>query len=262
VNVLDFRERKAAGRKIVLATCYDYWSARLLDVSEVDCLLVGDSAAMVMHGLPSTLHATAELIALHTAAVSRGAPNKFLIADLPFPSFRLDRNAAMAVVDQLMKSGAQAVKLEGLAGHEEVIRHIVGSGVPVMGHLGLTPQAVHRLGGYRVQGRGTEGAQALLQDARRLEEVGCFSLVLEAVPSEAAARITAELEIPTIGIGAGNTVDGQVLVLQDLLGLSSGHTPRFVREFLNGRELIGQALDAFARAVRAGEFPGPGESYS
>jgi 3-methyl-2-oxobutanoate hydroxymethyltransferase len=260
-SVLDFAAAKAAGRKISMVTCYDASLARVLEATAVDCILVGDSAAMVMHGHTDTLAATVDLIAMHTAAVRRGAPSRFLIADLPFLSFRKGVPAALDAVAAMMRAGAQAVKLEGVAGHEDVITAITGSGVPVMGHLGLTPQSVNALAGYRVQGRSEDDAMRIIDEARRVEELGCFSLVLECVPSALASRITRSLTIPTIGIGAGIDCDGQVLVLQDLLGLSNGHRPKFLRTYLDGFGQVRDAVDRFDRDVKQGAFPAAAESY-
>jgi 3-methyl-2-oxobutanoate hydroxymethyltransferase len=260
-SVLDFAAAKAASRKISMVTCYDAALARVLEASRVDCILVGDSAAMVMHGHSDTLAATVELMAMHTAAVRRGAPSRFLIADLPFLSFRKGVPAALDAVAAMMRAGAQAVKLEGVAGHEDVITAIVGSGVPVMGHLGLTPQSVNALAGFRVQGRSEDDAARILEEAKRLESLGCFALVLECVPSRLAARITQSLSIPTIGIGAGAGCDGQVLVLQDLLGLSNGHRPKFLRTYLDGFAQVRDALDRFDSDVKQGAFPAAAETY-
>lgn len=261
-NVLEFAAAKAAGSRISMVTCYDASFARVLEASAVDCLLVGDSAAMVMHGHPDTLAATVELMALHTAAVRRGAPTRFLIADLPFLSFRKGVPAALDAVAALMRAGANAVKLEGVAGHEDAITAIAGSGVPVMGHLGLTPQSVNALAGFRVQGRSDAEAARILAESRRLEELGCFALVLECVPAPLAREVTRTLAIPTIGIGAGASCDGQVLVLQDLLGLSGEFRPRFVRRYLDGTALVRDALDRFDRDVKQGAFPGSAEEYA
>jgi 3-methyl-2-oxobutanoate hydroxymethyltransferase len=260
--VHDFARFKADGRKISIITAYDAWSARIVARSTVDAILVGDSAAMVMHGHPTTLGATVELMALHTRAVATGADGKFLIADLPFLSFRKGIPAAMEAVGALVTSGAQAVKLEGVEGHEDVIRHIIGSGVPVMGHVGLTPQSVHRFGGFRVQGRSENGAAVLLREAHALEDLGCFSIVLECVPADLAARITSELAVPTIGIGAGAGTDGQILVLHDLLGLGSTGGPRFVRRYFDGEHVLTAALNAYDGDVKDIRFPAPEESYS
>jgi 3-methyl-2-oxobutanoate hydroxymethyltransferase len=260
-NVLEFAAAKAAGRRISMVTCYDACFAAVLEASAVDCLLVGDSAAMVMHGHPDTLAATVELMALHTAAVRRGAPTRFLVGDLPFLSFRKGVPAALDAVAALMRAGANAVKLEGVAGHEDVIAAITGSGVPVMGHLGLTPQSVHALAGFRVQGRSDEDAARILAEARRLEALGCFALVLECVPAPLASQVTQALGIPTIGIGAGAGCDGQVLVLQDLLGLTAGFRPRFLRRYADGFSLFREAVDRFDQDVKQGAFPGAAESY-
>lgn len=261
MTILDFKKMKSENRRISMATCYDYTFARILDQSEVDCLLVGDSLAMVMHGYPSTLHATTEMMVLHTAAVARGAPSKFIVADMPFLSFRKGRQKALETVDALMKAGAHAVKLEGVRGHDEVVRAIVESGVPVMGHLGLTPQSIHSLGGFRVQGREPQQITDLNEDSRRLEELGAFSLVLECVPGAVASKITQTLSIPTIGIGAGVQTSGQVLVLQDLLGMNLSFKPKFLRHFFQGEQGLKDSLNAYHREVLAGTFPNESESY-
>jgi 3-methyl-2-oxobutanoate hydroxymethyltransferase len=262
MNVLNFPERKQNHDRVVMVTCYDYTMASIVADSDVDLILVGDSAAMVMHGEDSTLPIDVEDMAAHVRAVKRGAPDKFIVADMPFLSYRKGLEPAMAAVEILMKSGASAVKLEGIRGHEELVRHIVDSGVPVMGHLGLTPQSVNQLGGFRVQGRSEDDRQRLLEEALACQAAGCFSLVLECVPESLAAEITQALDIVTIGIGAGNETDGQVLVLQDLLGLSANFKPRFVRRYLDGRGLVLDALDRFAEDVRSAAFPAPEERYA
>lgn len=253
---------KAEGRPLSMVTCYDAWSAKIIDQTEIDLILVGDSVAMVVHGHDSTLPATPELMALHTAAVARGCRTKPIVADLPFLSYRSDLKTAMDAVGLVMRAGAHAVKLEGVWGHEAVIQNIVGSGVPVMGHLGLTPQSIHGLGGYKVQGRSQDAAQDLFDQALTLERLGAFAIVLECIPSELAARITKGVSIPTIGIGAGAQVDGQVLVLQDLLGLNGEFKPKFLRKFINGETAIHQALNEYHDCVRERRFPSPEESYS
>lgn len=245
-----------------MVTCYDHWSAKIIAQTDIDCILVGDSVAMVMHGYASTLHATTEMMALHTSAVARGAPQKFLVVDMPFPTFRRAIPAAMECIDSLMKAGAQAIKLEGVDGHEDVVRAIVGSGVPVMGHLGLTPQSIHQLGGFKVQGREEKSIEALRTQAQKLQELGCFGIVLECVPAQLAQEISLTLDIPTIGIGAGSQTDGQVLVLQDLLGMSSSFKPKFVRNFMSGEDTLKQALKAYHRAVTEKTFPTEAESYT
>jgi 3-methyl-2-oxobutanoate hydroxymethyltransferase len=261
LNVLDFGRKKKEKEKITVITCYDHWSARIINESTVDCILVGDSLAMVMHGHPSTLAASIDLMALHISAVARGAPDKFIVGDMPFMSYRKDLASNMTAVETLMKAGAHAVKLEGVQGNEEFIRHVVDSGVPVMGHIGLTPQSVHQMGGYKVQGRDENGKAVLMQQALALQNAGCFSLVLECIPGDLAVSITSKLQIPTIGIGAGSQTDGQVLVLHDMLGLSLGKQPKFVRKFLNGAEAIQGALGQYVDDVKAGKYPTEEESY-
>jgi len=261
LSVLDFAARKAAGEKLSMITCYDYASARVLNETTVDSLLVGDSLAMVMHGYDSTVHATIQLMAIHVAAVARGAPDKFIVGDMPFLAARKGLKEAMEGVGALMQAGAQAVKIEGEAGQAELMAHIVESGVPVMGHLGLTPQSVHALGGHRVQGKAEEEARALLESALRLEDAGCFALVLECVPRTLAAQITRRLGIPTIGIGAGSETDGQVLVLQDMLGLNPDFKPKFLRHYADGYWLLSDAVNRFHGDVVRGCFPSQKESY-
>ncbi len=260
-STLDFLKKKNSQQKISMVTCYDYSNAKAVNESDVDCLLVGDSVAMVVYGFDSTLHATENMIASHTAAVRRGASSKFIVADLPFLTHRMGEKLALETAGNLMKHGANAVKIEGLKGHGEVISHIVGSGIPVMGHLGLTPQSVHTLGGYKVQGRGQTEADTIFDEAKELERLGCFALVLECVPNELAKKITRELNIPVIGIGAGVDVDGQVLVMQDLMGLSSDFKPKFVRTYSNQHERVITSLNNFHRETLSGEFPNLSESY-
>lgn len=229
MKIHDFQKFKAEKRKINFVTCYDYSFAKIFETTDVDCLLVGDSLAMTMHGEQDTLCADIEMMALHTKAVANGVNKKFVVADLPFMSYRGSLDLLNTATMKLMQAGANAIKLEGVEGNEEYINHLVHSGVPVMGHIGLTPQFVNTLGGYRVQGKTKESANILLDQAKRLEKAGCFSIVLECVPTDVAERITKELTIATIGIGAGNKTDGQVLVLQDLLGLNMDFLPKFVK---------------------------------
>jgi 3-methyl-2-oxobutanoate hydroxymethyltransferase len=257
-----FLEAKAEGRKLSMVTCYDYTFARLLSRSAIDGILVGDSAAMVMHGHASTLSASVECIRLHTEAVARGAAGKFIVADMPFLSFRKGLAAALDAVSILMVAGAHAVKLEGVDGHEDVIQRLVQSGIPVMGHLGLQPQSVHAYGGYRVQGRCDDAARDIVRQAAALEELGVFAIVIECVPAELAREITQTVHIPTIGIGAGAACDGQILVLQDLLGLNIDFRPKFARPFVDGAQCVLDTLARFDEAVKAGTFPGGEESYS
>jgi 3-methyl-2-oxobutanoate hydroxymethyltransferase len=261
MNILDFPAMKARKEKISMVTCYDYWSAELLEKTDIDMLLVGDSLAMVMHGFPSTVHATIELMEIHSAAVRRGAPKKFVVGDLPFLKARYSQDLVLDNVCRLMQAGCNAIKIEGAEGHLEVIEHVVGSGVPVMGHLGLTPQSVEAFGGHKVQGKTECSAEKIRKSALALEKAGCFALVLECVPQKLADQITKELTIPTIGIGAGPHTDGQVLVLQDLLGMQNNFKPKFLRHYLSGEKLLGDAISTFNEDVKSSAFPSCEESY-
>jgi 3-methyl-2-oxobutanoate hydroxymethyltransferase len=254
-SILEFGQSRRGGRPIAVVTAYDVLQARAAAESQVDAILVGDSVAMVVHGHPSTINATVEMMCLHTAAVRRGAPAMVVVADMPFMSFRTGREAAARAAGALMQAGATAVKVEGVSGHEYVVSHLVGSGIPVMGHLGLTPQSVHQLGGHHVQGRTPAAAERLLEDARTLERLGAFACVLECVPAELAGQVTRELSIPTIGIGAGPDTSGQVLVITDLLGMDASFRPRFARRYLEGHGVVVSALNAFAQDVRGRRFP-------
>jgi 3-methyl-2-oxobutanoate hydroxymethyltransferase len=258
----DFVRAKTEGRKLSMVTCYDYTFARLLSSSGIDAILVGDSAAMVMHGHASTLSASVELMRLHTEAVVRGAAGKFIVGDMPFLSYRKGPAAALDAASVLMTAGAHAVKLEGIDGHEDVVQRMVQSGIPVMGHLGLQPQSIHAYGGFRVQGRSDDSARNIARQAATLEELGAFAIVLECVPANLAQEITQTLHIPTIGIGAGAGCDGQILVLQDLLGLNVDFRPKFVRPFVDGASCVLKSLERFDEAVKAGTFPAKDESYS
>ncbi|MDE3196504.1 MAG: 3-methyl-2-oxobutanoate hydroxymethyltransferase [Acidobacteriota bacterium] len=257
----DFLRAKTEGRKLSMVTCYDYTFARILSKSAIDGILVGDSAAMVMHGHPSTLSASRELMRLHTEAVARGASGKFIVADMPFLSFRKGVAAALDTASDLMVAGAHAVKLEGVDGHEDVVEGMVQSGIPVMGHIGLQPQSVHAYGGFRVQGRLDGSARNIARQAAVLEERGAFAIVLECVPANLAREISERARIPTIGIGAGSGCDGQILVLQDLLGMNTDFHPKFARPFLDGASRILETLAGFDDAVKAGTFPAEEESY-
>lgn len=259
-TILEFARAKHAAKPIVILAAYDALMARLLAATDVDAILVGDSAAMVAHGQPSTVHATMEMMAAHVAAVRQAAPKVVVIADLPFLAARRGRDAGVAAAGALIQAGANAVKIEGVAGHEDVIEHVVGSGIPVMGHLGVTPQAVHQQG-YRVQGRTKSEATRLKSEARLLQRLGVFALVLECVVSPLAGAITRQLDIPTIGIGAGPRTSGQVLVLSDLLGLDPVFRPRFVRRYVDGAGVVTGAVNAFVRDVRAAKFPSREEAF-
>lgn len=254
MKITDFYAYRKPGRKISMITAYDHALAALAAESAVDCVLVGDSLAMVMHGHTSTLPATADMMALHTSAVARAVKDKLVIADMPFLTMRKGLAPAMETVEKLARAGAQAVKAEGVDGHKEIISHIIKSDIPVMGHIGLTPQSVNKFGGYRTQGRDRAEAERLERQAAELARLGCFALVLECVPEELAARITKSVKIPTIGIGAGPYTDGQVLVMQDMLGLC-GEAPSFVKKYMDGRRLVLAALNDFDAEVKDSSFP-------
>jgi len=261
MKVIDFIEKKKKAEKISIITCYDYTSSRILSNTSVDCLLVGDSVAMTMHGFQDTLSATLEMMCFHTAAVRRGAHDKLIVSDLPFLSYRKSTNKNISAIQSLIQAGANAVKLEAAAGNLALIKHLTESGVPVMGHLGLTPQFINAFGGYKIQGKTGETAEKLKQDALALEDAGCFSVVLECVPHSLAKEITCSLQIPTIGIGAGAFTDGQVLVFQDVLGLNTDFKPKFVKEFLDGNTYFKNAIEAFVHAVQTGAFPQHAHCY-
>ena len=250
------RAMREAGEKIAMLTAYDAASASLLDAAGVDCLLVGDSLGMVMQGHGSTLPVTLEQMVYHTQCVARGNRSAWLIADLPFGSYQGGVEQAVASSVALMQAGAQMVKLEGGGWTAETVRFLVERGVPVCAHLGLTPQTVHALGGYRVQGRGDEAAQTLRQHARELQDAGAAMLVLEMVPALLSAQLTQELpRCATIGIGAGKGTAGQVLVMHDMLGVNLGKNPKFVRNFMDGSGSVKAAIEAYVRAVKDGSFP-------
>ncbi|KTD23042.1 3-methyl-2-oxobutanoate hydroxymethyltransferase [Legionella londiniensis] len=258
MKIHDFKRKKEQQAKISMVTCYDYPSALIVAESDIDCVLVGDSVAMVVHGHDSTVMATMEMMVMHTAAVARGLSTQFLISDLPFLSHRASQAATVEHVKQLIQAGAHGVKIEGADSDVyQTIAHLVSSGVPVMGHIGLTPQHIHQLGGYRVQGKHQEQAAALLHQAKNLEKAGCFALVIECVPETVAKEITDALTIPTIGIGAGMGTDGQVLVWHDLLGLQSQIKPRFVKQFIPGKDLLLKGINEYAKEVQKASFPGP-----
>lgn len=261
MNIQDWKTRKTEKKKISMVTCYDYTSAQLLDTSNVDSILVGDSAAMVMLGEQTTLNIDIETLALFTKAVVRGAPSKFVIADLPFLSYRKDLSSSVQAAGALMKAGAHAVKLEGAKGNLNLIQHLVESGIPVMGHLGLTPQSIQTLGGYKVQAKLDREKQILVEEALLLQQAGCFALVLECIPKSLAREVSQKLDIPTIGIGAGSETDGQVLVWQDLLGMNPGFKPKFLRTYFAGAMQLKSALDQFHEDVVHQRFPSSEESY-
>lgn len=256
MKIHDFKRKKEEQQKIVMVTCYDYPSACIVSESNVDCVLVGDSVAMAVHGHETTIMATIEMMVLHTQAVARGLKQQFLISDLPFLSHKTSLSQTIEHVKNLLRSGAHAVKIEGAdADTCQTISYLVSAGVPVMGHIGLTPQSIHQLGGYKIQGRNPEQAETLIQQALRLEAAGCFALVIECVPQPLAQEITQSLRIPTIGIGAGSDTDGQVLVWHDMLGLQTDFNPKFVKRYIQGKEILLNALNAYAQQVQQVSFP-------
>ena len=262
MTVPDFIRFKKDGVKISVCTCYDASFARILSATEIDCLLVGDSLSTVIYGHDTTLPATMDLMLAHTGAVRRGAPEKMITADMPFLSYRTGIKDAVLNAGALMRAGANAVKLEGSAGNEEVIKHLGESGIPVMGHLGLTPQFYNSFGGHKVQGKEEAAAEKILEQAKALEKAGCFAIVLECIPAVLSGKISRELNIPTIGIGAGPETDGQVLVVYDLLGLSGNFKPRFVRQYEAGGDLFAAAVNRFHTDIRKGQFPSLKESFA
>ena len=262
VTVPVILERKLRGEKITCLTAYDYAAARLVDEAGVEIALVGDSLAQTVLGYDSTVPVTMDDMLHHARAVRRGVHRALLVVDLPFGAYHLSDEQALANAIRLLKEGgAEAVKLEGGSERAGLVRKLVEAQIPVMGHIGLTPQSVHALGGYRVQGRTLDSATDLLADAEALEEAGAFAVVLEGIPRELAAIVTRRLRIPTIGIGAGPDCDGQVLVFHDLLGLSFSPSAKFVRSYANLREVIHHALLQFRSDVTTGAYPGDRESY-
>lgn len=264
VRTLDLVEMKARGEKIAALTAYDHLFARLVDAGGTDVVLVGDSLAEVVLGLDSTLPLTVDDMIHHARAVTRGVRRALVVVDMPFLSYQVSREEAVRNAGRILKeTGASAVKLEGGSpALAETIAAVVGAGIPVMGHLGFTPQSVHALGGHRVQGRSSEGRRQLIEEARRVQGAGAFSLVLELVPGDLAREISAELRIPTIGIGAGAGCDGQVLVLPDMLGLNTGFQPRFLRRFAELGEHAQEGIDGYVAAVKAGEYPADEHTFS
>ena len=261
LTIPDLREQKAQGRKLTVLTCYDALFARLLD-GEVDLLLVGDSLNQVLAGHATTLSATLDQMIYHAQAVRRGAEKSLVFVDLPFLSYQVTVEEALRNAGRVMKeTGAHGVKLEGGEAMAETIRALVRIGIPVMGHIGLTPQSVHQLGGYRVLGRDPAAADRLRADARFVEEAGACSVVLELVPAPLAAEVSALIRIPTIGIGAGAGCDGQVLVLHDMLGLNEGFRPRFLKTYADLAGVVRGAARAFSEDVRAGRYPGKEHSF-
>lgn len=261
ITTHTIRARKASGEKLVAVTAYDYTTARLVD-DQVDIVLVGDSLGMVIQGEPNTLSVTVDDMIYHARAVAKGLSHAHLVVDMPFMTFQAGIHRALRNAGRLLAEGkAEAVKLEGGVSVARTVEKLVGAGIPVMGHIGLTPQSVHAFGGYRIQGK-TEGARhAIQQDAAALEDAGAYAIVLEGVPSSLASEITKQVKIPTIGIGAGAGCDGQVLVSQDLFGLIPDFQPRFVKKYASLADVMKQAIGEYAREVRSGAFPGEEHSF-
>jgi 3-methyl-2-oxobutanoate hydroxymethyltransferase len=256
------RSAKEKGEKLVCLTAYDYPTARIVDEAGVDIILVGDSMGNVIHGYGNTIPVSLDEITSACIAVKRGTERAMVVADMPFGSYHVNEDTSVQNALRLMKyGGAEAVKLEGGRNRVELVKRLVDEEIPVVAHIGLTPQSVYKMGGYRVQGRTADQARRLIEDAKMLEEAGAFAIVLELVPREVAAMITRELKISTIGIGAGLDCDIQVLVLHDLLGMTFGRQPRFVRQYANLREVMTDAIHRWANDVKTNKYPNEGESY-
>lgn len=261
-TVVTFKEAKAKGEKLTMLTAYDYSTAKLVDGAGINAILVGDSMGNVVLGYPDTISVTMEDMIHHSVAVSRGIKDTLLICDMPFMSYQTSVYDAVVNAGRLMKEGrAHAVKLEGGQEMEETIRAIVNASIPVCAHIGLTPQSINAFGGFKVQGKGEEAAQKLLDDARAVERAGAFAVVLECVPAALAKKVSEEISIPTIGIGAGADCDGQVLVYQDMLGMFTDFKPKFVKHYANVGEIMTEAFKAYDAEVKAGVFPAQEHTY-
>jgi 3-methyl-2-oxobutanoate hydroxymethyltransferase len=262
MNITDFKRKKLMKEKISMLTCYDYPSAAILTESHIDCALVGDSVVMAVHGHKNTLSATIDIMILHTEAVARGLKYQFLVTDLPFLTHRLSRETIILQVQRLLQAGTQAIKIEGSDAHTcEVIAFLVAAGIPIFGHIGLTAQYLHQLGGFKIQGKTQTQGEELLRQAKALEKAGCSALIIECVPHTVAEMITKSLEIPTIGIGAGPATDGQVLVWQDMLGLQDEFKPRFLKQYAQEKSTILAAINQYAQEVQQGCFPAEEHCY-
>ncbi|MEE2822843.1 MAG: 3-methyl-2-oxobutanoate hydroxymethyltransferase [Acidobacteriota bacterium] len=256
LRIPDLVKKKQQGEKLTMLTAYDYLFAKLLDEAGIDILLVGDSVGMVLLGYETTLPVTLEMMIHHSQAVSRGAQRAFVIADMPFLSYQVSISEAVRNAGRLIQEGGvSAVKIEGGKVMADVVHRLVDVGIPVMGHLGLLPQSVHQLGGFRIQAKNQEDVERLLEDAKILEEAGAFSIVLESIPANVALQVTSQLSIPTIGIGAGPHCDGQVLVSHDVFGLSQDNTPNFVKQYAQLGTELKKAVAAYVADVQAGNFP-------
>lgn len=262
-TVIDIKKKKIENKKIVALTAYDYPTANLVDEADIDLVLVGDSLGMVVLGYESTIPVTMDEMIHHTKAVARGCKKSLIVGDMPFLSYHINISETIKNAGRfIQEAGAQAVKLEGGSERIETIKAIIETGIPVLGHLGLTPQSVHQIGGYKVQGKDKKVAEKILKDANLLQEVGCFAIVLECVPALLAKLISEVLEIPTIGIGAGSQCDGQILVIHDLLGINRGHIPKFVKKYFKGYKLMLEAIKEYKKEVQEGLFPLKEHSFS
>lgn len=262
VTIADLQTKKREGKKITMLTAYDYPMAKLIDAAGIDVILVGDSLGMVVLGYDSTLPVTMDDMIRHTQAARRGASRALLVGDMPYKSYDTKINAVANAMRFMKDAGCDAVKLEGGAESLEAAEAIINESIPVMGHLGLTPQSIEKLGGYKVQGKTAEAAKAIIEDAQKLEKAGCFGLVLECVPGEIAKLITEKLRIPTIGIGAGPDCDGQVLVTNDMLGLFDRFVPKFVKQYVKLSAAIADGLKRYKDEVEKGVFPDEAHSFS
>jgi 3-methyl-2-oxobutanoate hydroxymethyltransferase len=262
VTVPDVRARKGAGPALAMVTAYDFTMARLVDEAGADLILVGDSLGMVVQGLPNTLPVTLDEICYHGRAVARASARAHVVGDMPFMSYQVSATQAVESAGKLVKDGAfESVKLEGGEDFAEHVWRIVRAGVPVMGHVGLMPQSVHALGGFKVQGRGVDAEARIIADAKAIEEAGAYAIVLEAIPPDVAAKVTAAVSVPTIGIGAGPECDGQVLVCADLLGMVRGHMPKFAKRYAELGDAVVDAVKRYVDEVQTGTFPAPEHSY-
>lgn len=263
ITAAALKDKKHNNQKITMLTAYDYSLASMVEAAGIDVILVGDSLGNVILGYENTLAVTMDDMIHHTRAAARGAKNTMIVGDMPFLSYHISIQEAVRNAGRfIQEGGAQAVKLEGGRERVDTIKAIIDAQIPVMGHIGLTPQSVHQFGGFKIQGKDLESARKLINDADALEKAGCFAIVLEGVPSELARRITDETAIPIIGIGAGPHCDGQVLVINDMLGMFGGHIPKFVKKFANLQPLIMEGLKAYKEEVEAGAFPGPEHGYA
>ena len=262
ITITSIQERKNSSNKIAMLTCYDASFAHLLDMADVDMLLVGDSLGMVVKGEENTLSVSVDEVAYHTKAVARGSQKAHIVADMPFMSYHGSAEDAVLNAGQLLQAGAQSVKLEGGKGIVPIIKKMVDAGIPVMGHIGLMPQKVHMMGGFKVQGKDAHSQQQILEDAQALVEAGVFAMVLEGIPHDVAQEVTQSVPVPTIGIGAGDQCDGQVLVIYDLLGLNPDFKPKFVKTYVDGATMIQEACRAYVNEVRQGDFPTAEHSFN